>query len=275
MMAVCAYCGPTDAKITGEHLFPAWAYRTVPQWTMKYLGRIDKLVGPDPVINDVCETCNSGLLSKLDSYAKTLWEKFFSNIVPQNASITFEYDYDQLARWLLKIAYNDARVSRTEDHDALASLARYILGEDFRPTGLLVGLRLLIPHKLTDTEVGKLDENQRRILVDGGIPPSLVRIDAINPSDAGGELSVIRCISINSYQFFILVPQGYYAKLLRRANYMEKEVRIGKDIMILLPDKSSVAVAASTVTSLDIMGEFVGTHPDLAKSVPKRKSKRK
>ena len=89
-------------------------------------------------IKDVCLDCNNGALTSLDAYACQLYDRYFQKFVRAGQSTAFDYHYDLLVRWLLKVSYNSARVHKSPDLDALARCTDYILHSAPRPPGLAV-----------------------------------------------------------------------------------------------------------------------------------------
>ena len=67
------------------------------------------MVGGQPTIKDVCPKCNNDVLSKLDSYGLELYKRCFYRIADAGESVTFDYDYERLLRWILKLNFNSAR----------------------------------------------------------------------------------------------------------------------------------------------------------------------
>lgn len=111
----CAYCG-CQRQLTREHVFPKFFYSReglkgdeLPVTRVIQRGE-EKLVQAELTIADVCSVCNSEFLSRLDAYGAVLWDKFFDVIPRLGDAIRFEYDFDLLTRWLLKLAYNVGRV---------------------------------------------------------------------------------------------------------------------------------------------------------------------
>lgn len=115
----CAYC-KKQAAATREHVIPAFIYRFQKELGEKALGwneAAGKMVRSEIQIKDVCEGCNGGRLSQLDSYGKSFLMS--SGFLTQNYSslyADFTYDYDLLSRWLLKISFNSSRTDRVHSH---------------------------------------------------------------------------------------------------------------------------------------------------------------
>lgn len=136
----CAYCG-RSTNLTREHVCPDFLDRMMfPNGSFAFIGGANKLVVTQVKIRDVCETCNSGVLAELDSYGKELAASYFQKIV-QDVAVRFEYDYDLLLRWLLKVSYNASRAYKSPNQ-AFKAYIPYIMGEASDPptTALMVGV---------------------------------------------------------------------------------------------------------------------------------------
>lgn len=55
--------------MTKEHILPRFLYRQFPTQKTGYNARAGKFMTWEPQVRDVCEACDSGPLSFLDSYA--------------------------------------------------------------------------------------------------------------------------------------------------------------------------------------------------------------
>ncbi|MER9891910.1 hypothetical protein NKJ40_07360 [Mesorhizobium sp. M0119] len=130
----CAYCGPTTSQRTKEHLFPKALHRRLQEANnakhIFWLLRLDKEVAGEPTIKDVCEWCNSGFMAKLDDYICQEFDGQFATIRQHYEKVTFNYDFHPLKRWLLKMAYNSARLHSSADTFALKAVLPYIRGEN-------------------------------------------------------------------------------------------------------------------------------------------------
>src|SRR6266516_2180549 len=130
-MKICAYC-EKEGKLTNEHLWPVSLHRRMEQVRNSegnnlYHSRLEKDIPSEPQIKDVCASCNNGVLSDLDNYMCQLFDKYFYHILHRAEKVLFEYDYDRLSCWLLKICYNSARMHNS-DVLALKPLMPYVLG---------------------------------------------------------------------------------------------------------------------------------------------------
>lgn len=124
MSKACAFCGERRTP-TREHIWPSgFLARQRPE--LSYSRRADATFRGDLIIRDVCETCNNGVLSSLDSHACTLFDRYFSKPVKAREEVEFEYDFSCLSRWLLKVSYNASR-GTGEDEPFLRPYAATII----------------------------------------------------------------------------------------------------------------------------------------------------
>lgn len=129
-MPLCAYC-KQDAFMTREHVIPAFMYAFQKSLESTVIGWNEvagKMVPGEFKVKDVCAECNNGPLSNLDLFGKELLAH--SGLMVPNytrLSADLSFDFDLLARWLLKISFNS---SRTDGAHAplFAGLESYILG---------------------------------------------------------------------------------------------------------------------------------------------------
>ena len=143
----CAYCGSVG-QLTREHVFSRFFYsRDAKAGYEKVISPVnrhgkEKFVQSELTIADVCSSCNSGFLSHLDQYGAKLYDEFFDVIPKPGDRIKFRYEFDVLARWLLKLAYNAGRMQKEKWlkwPDALGILAEatpYMRAETRPPRNL-------------------------------------------------------------------------------------------------------------------------------------------
>jgi hypothetical protein len=123
---VCAYCGESK-RLTSEHIWPKSILKRT-NINVRYGMKAGKTFSGDMTINDVCEECNSGPLSKLDEYGCQLFDRYFFHVPKPRKSIKFQYDYSLLMRWLLKISYNATRTTGF-DTELLSKYAPVLISE--------------------------------------------------------------------------------------------------------------------------------------------------
>lgn len=130
----CAFCD-NPGQITREHLWPAGLHERLrtangDSESSFWLRRTDSEFAGGPTLKDVCQTCNNGVLSILDSYICELFDRYFATILERGQKVRFEYDHHRLKRWLLKMCFNSARIHHSNDEFAYLPLLPYIRGED-------------------------------------------------------------------------------------------------------------------------------------------------
>jgi hypothetical protein len=111
-----------------------------PNKSFAVIGGANKLAITEVTIRDVCAKCNNGVLAQLDAYGKKLAVRYFKEVV-KDVTVRFEYDYDSLLRWLLKIQYNASRAYKSPSR-VYEAYVPYIMGKSSEPpkTALLVGV---------------------------------------------------------------------------------------------------------------------------------------
>jgi hypothetical protein len=181
---LCAYCG-SQRQLTREHVFPKFIYsrekRQGEELAVTHVIQSgeEKVVQTELTIADVCCACNSGFLSQLDTYGAELWDKFFDLIPQPGEAVRFKYDFDLLARWLLKMAYNVGRLckSRWPGHllEYLREHKEYMRGDGPRPANLHLYLQLIRAAELTPEQKQRLLEKDG--LVMDAVPPRWRRVN--------------------------------------------------------------------------------------------------
>lgn len=184
MKRVCAYCGK-EGSLTKEHIWPTSIIQRNFKKSIKYSQIANKVFSSDLTISDVCAHCNNGNLSLLDNYLCKLYDKYFNEFAENNSKITFEYDYNDLSRVLLKISFNTARANKNLiDNKLLESHKNFILNGGEPPKNCIIFLDLIPP-----TLNGKM-----KVYPDSARCGSVLITDKVN-------WARIRLVSINSYYF--------------------------------------------------------------------------
>jgi hypothetical protein len=198
----CAYCGRTDRKLTKEHL---WA-RSLHQRLQKargdkqhlfWLSRLDKEVETEPQIRDVCDVCNNGVLSHLDSYICKLWDKFFSRIHERGDFVRFSYDYDLLCRWLLKLCYNSARIHKFDEF-VYPHLVPFILTGSPPEIEFRLFLQIVPPGLISVSELEEMGLHSDKPL---RWEPDLNRVGFAQFTAYDGRKKILRAVHLRSYSF--------------------------------------------------------------------------
>jgi hypothetical protein len=237
-----------DSPLTHEHIFPASLDREFgkdaarmaePYW----IDRLEKkMVGGEPTIKDVCRTCNNVVLSQLDEYGLQLYRRYFYRIAEQSDSVLFEFDYDRLLRWLLKMTYNSARANQASDLEALGRLRAYIIGNKVRPRRIALFLTLLYRHRIPDKVM--LEASQKQIDVSPTHDPDMLRIGHFVVNQAGWNPLLSRTIILQSYFFSLIVIQekGPAAELQRLKSLF---LRSWPKAVLLEPTRNRIRIQAS------------------------------
>jgi len=229
-MQTCAYCNKTGTKLTKEHLWPASLHRRIDkanhnifkQGNIFYLSKADKIIVAEPQVKDVCAVCNNGVLSELDAYICQLWDKYFYKIVERGEEVRFEYNYNLLSRWLLKMSYNSARIHNS-DVEHLAKCKGYILGKAPQPDHVMTHLQLAYPVDFTSSDlrtVRKLGlELTRR-------EPRLNRVGHLGYLTRTGVRRIIRAVHLQSYIFLIHLFPDRVSSSERLSNLDDFKLRL-------------------------------------------------
>lgn len=105
----CAYCGQMGL-LTAEHVVPQFLYRDYPDHKLGYNEKAKRFLTFEAIVKDVCSTCNSGVLSSLDTYGKQfVHDNGCERTFTKRPILSVRYDHQLLLRWLLKLSYNAVR----------------------------------------------------------------------------------------------------------------------------------------------------------------------
>ncbi|MCC4605889.1 HNH endonuclease [Xanthomonas campestris] len=200
-MSVCSYCDK-EKPATREHIIPSWYYKHEPNSEdTGFMERAKgKIVKTELVIRDVCGDCNNNVLSDLDSYGKNLFFKYLINYVYKDTKTEFHYDYEQLARWLLKISYNSAR-SHDSDTEILTQYRRIITGDEPLPDHLIIKLLTIAPAIGGVYSVTPAFKDANAVS-----HPDWFRVGVFRIEDFDTMYWAFRHVTINSYSFLLYVP---------------------------------------------------------------------
>jgi hypothetical protein len=185
----CAYCGQYE-KLTKEHIWPKSIIRRVGD-RLSYNPKAGKFRHMEMVISDVCGTCNNGPLSDLDAYGAILYDRYFDHYYMGGESIEFSVDFQKLAKWLLKLSYNAARVNES-DHKRLSLYAPFLLNADMElPDDFSIAVDLVLPELVEPYQEPVLPGSNR-----------ICQIKFTQPID---DWCTVRLVAINSFYFWILI----------------------------------------------------------------------
>ena len=193
MAKTCAYCR-SSGPFTADHVWPRCFLDRYGQHAAHFSVRSRQVHGADYVVKDVCAICNAERLSPLDSYFCRLYDEYFVHLHDFNSTATLHYDFDLLARSLLKISYNTARQG-ISDSRPLAALREFIIGRDSRPMQLAIFAEIVSPTMVpqSDGSMLKVMPEMYRSALGGFLTPGFERI-------------LLRIVAVNSYYFHVMVP---------------------------------------------------------------------
>ena len=200
----CAYCG-SDRDLTREHLWPASLHTRLlkangTSQSLFWLRRINAEVQGEPKIRDVCQTCNNGSLSELDNYICALFDRYCVRILNWNEKVVFEYNYHLLKRWLLKMAFNSARIHSSLDLIVYPPLLNYINGSsNSAGRSVQVYLQLSYPGVIPAESLADTEFQDAPALWE----PQDNRVGLAHFEVAGVGRKVLRAIHLRSYSFFL------------------------------------------------------------------------
>jgi hypothetical protein len=197
MGKVCAYCGNTG-KFTREHVWPNCFLERLECTHAHFSPKSGKVHGGDYVVCDVCTTCNSDKLSELDDYFCYLYDKYFVEPRGVDEEVIFEYEYDPLARALLKISYNTARSAGSEI-TPFKYLTDYMLDGESRPFGFVIIGELVSPTFIAEKKGTKSVVKEIR--------PTMYRSMRGQLQTPHGSTVLTRIVAISSFFFHILIAR--------------------------------------------------------------------
>jgi hypothetical protein len=243
-MKTCVFCG-SNVKISKEHVWSSCLLKKR-KGNNKYTSNsvADKFVGPNSLqIKDVCEKCNNGNLSELDSYICQLYDSQFKNIIEPNDQILFEYDFSLLSRWLFKTLYNNARSGNADKFfiALLNTFNQYILNGTNNPTAFLVFLQLIIPYEEGNTK----------------IPPTYMTAGPINIPKLNVEDVYTFVLCIDSFRFFIVIPTLNKEINIYEFEELFSQLPATKASVRLTDSIDNQLISASEITTLYAVGPLI------------------
>lgn len=200
-MKKCAYC-PNTGSLTKEHIWPSSIIKKYDYELSTYNKKIDKLIQSEPVIKDVCATCNNVYLSKVDAYLSGLYDQHLFQCLDPGDSTSISFNYEMLLRSMLKISFNSSRAAASKEivkaherHSNFILNGGYVSG---------VQLRLLVV-------------TSAKVMVDGVLTDIKFPVTQLRCADIpyDGVLShrfIVRLIAINSFWFYLVLSKKPEAK---------------------------------------------------------------
>ncbi len=244
-LGICAYC-QKDGKLTREHIIPNFIYEYQKTTEGKFVGwneRAKKVLSSEGVIKDVCEYCNNVVLGSLDASASKMVKS--AGILSENftnKTITLNYSYNLLLRWVLKVSFNSAR-SANNYAFRFRKYIPYILGEkNTEPDDIFLLVGLSMPDYIPDYELKELKE----LYPNGNFPinneglshPFFVRVGLMPQFD---DDFVIRVIVIGALVFQIIIFINNI-KLGQRRSKVKSWLKSTRGRQMVLPKRKSMVV---------------------------------
>lgn len=244
----CAYCdGP--GPLTRDHVWPECFLARTGRTAAHFAHQSGKAHGADYVVADVCSRCNNEILSELDSYFCGLYDQFFAEVRGFDSSVEFQYDFDRLARALLKISFNSARACGSE-HEYLRQVRSYTLTGQPRPAQLALFLEVVSPSVVTNQS----PDTTRTVL-----PKNLYRTGVATLLTPHGHRVRPRIVAINSFYFHVVLP----ALPMTDAMFAEAADELGqniKGVVRLQTGASKVTLRSSPQHALSSLAPHIQRH---------------
>lgn len=247
---ICAYC-QKQAAATREHVIPKFIYRFQKELENNIIGWSEvanKMVGGEQQVKDVCDPCNSGVLSRLDAYGKEFltYNGFLTqNYTKRNADLT--YDYDLLGRWLLKISFNSTRTDRGHSH-LFERFIPYILDGTPLPSKSDFAILATLAAPVTTDELdGDYEVLQKLANGSGRVNPFFMRI-AYGPNHY--DTFTLRVVMFGPLTFFLLM---YVPGVLPGLATLETKRLLKEfpELTLLKRGRTKAFISAGTTTWLD------------------------
>lgn len=222
-MKNCAFCDkPLNGTKTREHIIPNWYSE---KDNVSFNERSNKKIGNDDiVIRDVCKNCNNVILSALDGYGKRMFEKYFQHPIFANQKTTFQYSFQKLSKWLLKISYNSARANKS-DENILAHFRGYLISEENIPDELLFYVSTVAPSvKINEFETAPATKSDKDLIFS-----EIFRVSVTSFKDLSGLYWSFRVITIHSYRFFMAIPDVELVSNLKKESSKIESVLLSHD----------------------------------------------
>jgi len=259
----CAYCDRPGTP-TKDHVWPeCFLERFGREVVARFSVKARRVHGADYVVNDVCPICNSGPLSLLDTAFCKLYDDFFHELHDLESTVVFRYDFDSLARSLLRIAFNSARAAGSETAQ-LVGTRKYVIGAEPRPAQLAVFVELVAPTFLDDGSGGK-----KKVF------PQMYRSAVTKLLTPNGGRIMTRIVAVNSFYFHLVLPR----EPMTLEDFEEAAGELAtltKGVVRLLPGTSEVTLKTSPQEGLrSFLPHLTAFQGQYAKFFEEQKRKRK
>lgn len=194
----CAFCG-VQKELSREHIFPNGVIRKYSNEMLSLNDKTDQIFKADLVVKDVCEGCNNGVLSEIDSKFVQSYTQYMLTPINPGDSVTFDFNYQDLLRALLKITYNSARASSDgfKAINALKKYVPYILGNVPEASDVHIRLQIVTSSERFNTETNKSE---------GTFRAELLRSAKMEYNGPLHSSFSIRLLAFNSFWFYLIIP---------------------------------------------------------------------
>lgn len=245
----CAFCSSVN-NLTREHVFPNSVLKRFEDM-LSLNDKSEKYFKADLVVKDVCNICNNGVLSDLDSKFIKVFDKYMHEPILPGDSANLSFDYNDLLRELLKITYNSARAS-SDGIKAVKILKKYvpyIIGKINSAPDVMLRLQIVTSSKKLNTSTNEVEGMmEAKILRNGKIP-----YDGAQKSNF-----IVRLVAFNSFWFYIIIPTKKVSIGKRQAfleGFQNWKIRPG---IALDASMNSITIPVEKTTYM---------HPDLLQSM--------
>lgn len=125
----CAYCSE-EAKGTREHIISCAVLDLFPECHVTFDTARKAVYLADPMIKDVCATCNNQRISYIDGYARDFMTRYAVKNYNEDDTVEIEYDYTMIQKVLLKYAFNALRSHNQQYSFFDEEIRHYLMHED-------------------------------------------------------------------------------------------------------------------------------------------------
>lgn len=246
----CAYCKECQ-PLTKEHIWPNGFIKRFGSDGLTYNKKVNRFFKSDPVIKDVCASCNSVKLSSLDTYLCELYDSFFHTVIAPGKSASLEYNYEKLLRGLLKVSFNSVRTQyegngKISAHEKFSS---YILDGGYKPNDVQLRLLIVTSSTMYIPEQGFTAQ----------LKPDFFRCTDINYDGPLRNRFIVRAVIIKSYWFYIVISKRREDKAKWNRFNRGFESWLVQPGQILRPGNVSLSIPVNQTTYMhrDLFGSLI------------------
>ncbi len=204
-MARCAYCDNGSEALTREHVIPAALLNATPG-RETFSGKSRNIFPGQMAVKDTCAACNNGPLSRLDAMAVKAFLAHRASWVRETArEVKVQIGAKNLARWILKVCFNMARVTGATDRNALRAARSFILGAKEAPPRLHLFGGLVRSRRITPREQATLAFRGE------WLDPEFQRIALWHDPLVVAEMSIARVVFVDALGFLIVKTRKGHA----------------------------------------------------------------